>query len=168
MAVSFLLSVASGAGATPDTDGAFGSAGGMVAEGMAEPGGFGASGETPANEAGFSAPGGGGTPATEGGLGIETLRSRRGRWSRRRGRNGRRTHSGRWPGRRRNNPGNRWRLRRNGWRHGRTRNRRDSGRLGKWRYRRRRHRRGLRSDRSRRLLNWLGRQVNHRRLARTR
>lgn len=70
-AVSFLLSGASGAGATSDTDGTLDGAGGIVADGIARPGGLGASGGTPANEAGLAVPGGGGTPATEGGFGIE-------------------------------------------------------------------------------------------------
>jgi hypothetical protein len=71
-AVSFLLSVVSGAGATPETEGALAATGGIVAEGITDPGGFGAGGGTPANEAGLTAPGGGGTAATEGAFGMET------------------------------------------------------------------------------------------------
>jgi hypothetical protein len=73
-AVSFLLSVVSGAGVTPESEGALAAAGGIVAEGNTDPGGFGASGGTPANEVGFTAlggGGGGGTAATEGDFGME-------------------------------------------------------------------------------------------------
>jgi len=72
-AVSFLLSVESEAGAmagTPATDGVLGAAGEIDADGNTVPGGFGASGGTPASEAGFAAPGG--TPNTEGGFGAAT------------------------------------------------------------------------------------------------
>jgi hypothetical protein len=71
LAVSFLLSVVSGAGATL-ADGLWVATGGIVADGNTEPGAFGASGGAPASEAGLVALGGGGTAATDGALGTET------------------------------------------------------------------------------------------------
>jgi hypothetical protein len=66
-AVSFLTSVESGAIA-----GITGDAGVVDARAIAGPGGFGASGGTPASDAGFDSVGGG-TPTTEGGFGGGTI-----------------------------------------------------------------------------------------------
>jgi hypothetical protein len=72
LAVSFLLSVVSGAGATPGAEGALAATGGIVADGNTEPGALGAGGGAPASEAGLVALGGGGTAATDGAFGTET------------------------------------------------------------------------------------------------
>jgi hypothetical protein len=72
-AVSFFGSELRGGGAAV-TDGAFPApVGGIVADGMASPGGRGAGGAAPASEAGLAVAGGGGTLAMAGGFGADTL-----------------------------------------------------------------------------------------------
>jgi hypothetical protein len=72
-AVSFLGSETRGGGAAA-TDGAFAApVGGIVADGILRPEGFGAGGAALASEAGLAVAGGGGTLATAGGFGIDTL-----------------------------------------------------------------------------------------------
>jgi hypothetical protein len=72
-AVSFLGSAVRGGGAAA-TDGALPSpVGGIVADGILRPGGFGAGGAALASEAGLAVAGGGGTFATAGGFGIDPL-----------------------------------------------------------------------------------------------
>ena len=46
---------------------------GIVADGIASPGGLGEGGAAPASEAGLAVAGGGGTFATAGGFGVDTL-----------------------------------------------------------------------------------------------
>ena len=73
-AVSFFGSELRGGGGEAATDGAFPApVGGIVADGMASPGGLGAGGAAPASDAGRAVAGGGGTFATAGGLGMDTL-----------------------------------------------------------------------------------------------
>jgi hypothetical protein len=73
-AVSFFGSELRGGRGAAATDGAFPApVGGIVAEGMARPGGLGAGGAAPASDAGLAVAGGGGTFATAGGFGMDTL-----------------------------------------------------------------------------------------------
>ena len=74
LAVSFFGSELRGGGGAAATDGAFPApVGGIVADGMARPGGLGAGGTAPASDAGLAVAGGGGTFAITGAFGMDTL-----------------------------------------------------------------------------------------------